>query len=70
MKITVCIRTYKRPHLLKEALASISLQTHKDWEVIIFDDAGSEENFGIYSEFNRAHSNSVTYMTRATLMDL
>ena len=70
MKITVCIRTYKRPHLLKEALASISLQTHKDWEVIIFDDAGSEENFGIYSKFNRAHSNSVTYMTRATLMDL
>jgi len=70
MKITVCIRTYKRPQFLKEALASISLQTHKDWEVIIFDDAGSEENFSIYSKFKQAHSNSITYITRAVLMDL
>tara|TARA_B100001093_G_C26818777_1_gene1010940 strand:- start:259 stop:1206 length:948 start_codon:yes stop_codon:yes gene_type:complete len=66
MKITVCIRTYKRPQFLKEALASISLQTHKDWEVIIFDDAGSEENFDIYSKFKQAHSNSITYITKAT----
>lgn len=66
MKITVCVRTYKRPQFLKEALASISLQTHKDWEVIIFDDAGSEENFSIYTGFKQSQSNSVTYITKAT----
>jgi glycosyltransferase involved in cell wall biosynthesis len=51
MKVTVVVRTYKRPHFLKEALASIQLQTHKDWEVLIFDDAGSLENFEIYTKF-------------------
>ena len=37
MKISVIVRTYNRPDLLKEALASVQLQSHTDWEVIIFD---------------------------------
>ena len=51
MKVTVVVRTYNRPNLLREALASIFLQTHSDWEVLIFDDSASIDNFKIYNDF-------------------
>ena len=41
MKVTVVVRTCNRPEFLKEALASVQLQTHQDWEVLIFDDSAS-----------------------------
>lgn len=51
MKITVVLRTYNRNRFLKEALTSISNQSYTNWEVIIFDDSGSTENFKTYSSF-------------------
>ena len=51
MKVTVVVRTNNRPNLLREALASIFLQTHSDWEVLIFDDSASLDNFKIYNDF-------------------
>jgi 1-acyl-sn-glycerol-3-phosphate acyltransferase len=48
MKVTVVVRTCNRPEFLKEALVSIQLQTHNDWEVLIFDDSASDENISIY----------------------
>lgn len=71
MKFTIVVRTYNRPEFLKEALASIQLQTHLDWEVIIFDDAASIENFSIYKTF-KAHNNDkrVLYITSETSYDL
>jgi glycosyltransferase involved in cell wall biosynthesis len=51
MKITIVVRTYNRPELLKECLSSIALQTYSNWELILFDDAGSDENFSIYKTF-------------------
>jgi glycosyltransferase involved in cell wall biosynthesis len=36
--VTVCIPTYKRPALLKRAVASVFAQTYKDWELLISDD--------------------------------
>ena len=51
MKVTVVVRTYNRPNLLREALASIFLQSHTDWEVLIFDDSASIDNFKIYNDF-------------------
>ena len=51
MKVTVVLRTYRRQDFLKQALASIHLQTHKDWELLIFDDAGLPENLEIYKKF-------------------
>ena len=51
MKVTIVVRTNNRPSLLKEALMSIFLQTHLDWEVLIFDDSASIENFKIYNDF-------------------
>jgi glycosyltransferase involved in cell wall biosynthesis len=51
MKVTVIVRTFNRPEFLKEALASIQLQSHTDWEVLIFDDGATDINFDVYKKF-------------------
>jgi len=64
MKVTIVVRTNNRPELLKEALASIQIQTHKDWEVLIFDDSGSDVNFNIFKTFKQYNqSHRVMYIT-------
>lgn len=64
MKITIVIRTHSRPNFLREALSSIDLQTHKDWELLLFDDAGNEDNFLIYRNFKSQHKDKrCIYMT-------
>ena len=71
MKITVVVRTYNREEFLKESLTSIQLQTHTDWEVLIFDDAGSTSNFEIYQTFKNQNSDKrVVYITTSTPYDL
>ena len=71
MKVTVVVRTYNRPEFLKEALVSIQLQTHKDWEVLIFDDAASDDNFGIYKWFRDSNSDKrVMYLTTKQSYDM
>ena len=71
MKVTVVVRTYNRPEFLKQALASIQLQTHKDWEVLFFDDAGSIQNFTIYTDFKNNNSDKrVMYITTKKSHDM
>ena len=71
MKVTVVVRTYNRPKFLKEALASIQLQTHTDWEVLIFDDAASIDNFTIYNNFKDSNSDKrIMYLTTKKSHDL
>lgn len=63
MKISVIVRTCKRPEFLKQALTSIELQTHKDWEVIVFDDGDDTANIEIVNEFKDRTDNLVTYIS-------
>ena len=64
MKVTIAVRTCNRPELFKEALESIHLQTHTDWEVIVFDDGASDLNFNIYKKFKDTHKDKrVLYVT-------
>jgi glycosyltransferase involved in cell wall biosynthesis len=64
MKVTIAIRTCNRPDFFKEALASIQLQNHTDWEIIIFDDGASDLNFNIYKEFKLKNSDKrILYVT-------
>ena len=51
MKISVIVRTCNRPDFLEQALCSVELQTHTDWEVIVFDDGDSSQNQKIVNEF-------------------
>ena len=62
MKISVIVRTCSRPDFLEQALTSIQLQTHKDWEVIVFDDGDNSENQKIVNEFKSRTDNLVTYI--------
>ena len=71
MKVTVVVRTYNRPNLLREALASIFLQSHTDWEVLIFDDSASIDNFKIYNDFKSLCGDKrVMYLTTKQSHDL
>ena len=71
MKVTVVVRTFKRPEFLKQALTSIQLQTYANWEVILFDDSGSTENLGIYTKFKEQNpTKRIIYITSATPYDM
>jgi glycosyltransferase involved in cell wall biosynthesis len=71
MKVTVVVRTYDRPDFLKEALLSIQLQSNKDWEVLIFDDAASVINFEIYKKFKANNTNKrILYLTSHQSYDM
>lgn len=71
MKVTIVVRTYNRPEFLKEALASVELQNHKDWELILFDDSASELNFEIYKNFkDKNPNNRVMYLTTKSSREL
>ena len=64
MKVSVVVRTFNRPELFKECLASIQLQSHSDWEVIIFDDGATDINFNIYKKFKEKNPDKkVLYLT-------
>lgn len=67
MKISVIVRTCNRPDFLEQSLCSVELQTHTDWEVIVFDDGDSYQNFKIVNEFkSRNPSNLITYYSSGT----
>jgi glycosyltransferase involved in cell wall biosynthesis len=71
MKVTVVVRTCNRPEFLKEALASVQLQTHQDWEVLIFDDSASDENVAIYKWFKNNNPNKrIMYITTMQSYDM
>tara|TARA_R110001606_G_scaffold393145_1_gene562790 strand:+ start:509 stop:1453 length:945 start_codon:yes stop_codon:yes gene_type:complete len=68
MKISIIIRTYKRPEFLKQALASITLQSYKNWEVIIFDDGdGHKGVLDIIQNFrDKNKTNTTLYLNSNT----
>ncbi|MDF0554828.1 glycosyltransferase family 2 protein [Kamptonema sp. UHCC 0994] len=51
-KISVCIPTYNRVHLLLSAIESVLKQTYTDFELIICDDGSTDSTPVIMSEFN------------------
>ena len=70
MKITAVVRTHNRKDFLKECLSSISIQTHADWEVLIFDDGGDELNYNTYRNFKSYHVDKrILYITSVTNFD-
>ena len=71
MKVTIVVRTFNRPDFLKEALTSIQLQTYDNWEVILFDDCGSNQNLNIYNTFKTNNpTKRIVYLTSATPYDM
>lgn len=40
-RVSVIIPSFNRPTLLREAIGSVSAQTHDDWEIVVIDDAST-----------------------------
>ena len=55
VKISVCIPTYNRVHLLLSAIESVLKQTYKDFELIVCDDGSTDSTPIVMSEFNAAN---------------
>jgi glycosyltransferase involved in cell wall biosynthesis len=48
--VTIVIPTYKRPQKLRRAIQSVLDQTFKDFKILVFDNASSDETAAIVSE--------------------
>ncbi len=54
MKITCILSSYNRPRMVRDALKSISDQTHRDYEVIVVDDSDQFDIRPVVEEFGFA----------------
>ncbi len=54
--ITTIIPTFKRPHLLKRALASVVKQTYTQFQVCVYDNASNDETKEVVQEFIKTDS--------------
>ena len=50
-KVSICIPTYNGEKYLQEALDSINQQTYRDFEVVVSDDASSDDTLKIIENF-------------------
>ncbi|RBP48117.1 glycosyl transferase family 2 [Roseimicrobium gellanilyticum] len=53
-KVEVRIITYKRPALLRRALAGLYSQTYTDWRAVVYDDSPDQESLAIVNELGDA----------------
>ena len=53
--VSIIIPTFNRAHLIGETLDSIIIQTYTNWEIIIVDDASSDDTINIAHAFAAAH---------------
>ena len=51
-KVSVIMPAYNAERFIKEAIESILDQTHKDWELLILDDASSDDTLEIASSYD------------------
>src|SRR5258708_6443684 len=53
-KVTVCLPTYNRAHYLREAIESVLSQTFQDFELLICDNASTDETSEVVKSFRDA----------------
>jgi glycosyltransferase involved in cell wall biosynthesis len=51
-KVTVCIPTYNRAHLVRESIQSVLDQTFSDFELLISDNASTDDTAAVVASFN------------------
>jgi len=60
-EISVILPTYKRPHLLPDAIQTVLRQTFQDFEIIIINDASQDNTKEIVKKFNDARIHYVEH---------
>src|SRR5262245_20774625 len=55
-RVSVCLLTYKRAHVLPQTLESLLAQQHGDFELIINDDRSPDDTEQVCREFARRDS--------------
>lgn len=65
--VTICVPTYNGARYLSEALRCIEMQTYRNIEVVLCDDASSDETPSILKEYARCRSNVRLYRNSCNL---
>ncbi|RUO56248.1 MULTISPECIES: glycosyltransferase [Pseudidiomarina] len=55
--VTVYMPTKNRLHLLKRAIASVQAQTYPNWELIVVNDASTDDTASFLDELTETHAN-------------
>lgn len=61
-RLTILIPTYNRGDLIRKTIESCFLQTYKDFNILIYDDASSDNTTGIITDLKRKYPNKITYI--------
>ena len=59
--ISICIPTYNRPDLLREAIISCLAQTYQDFEILISDDSSDNLSKSVVVEFQSRYPDKIRY---------
>ncbi len=57
MKVSVITPSYNSEQFINQTITSVLNQTYKDWELIVIDDASSDNTIEIVNKFIKEHSN-------------
>jgi glycosyltransferase involved in cell wall biosynthesis len=60
--ITICIPTYRRPELLKEAVLSCFRQSYRPLEILIGDDSGDSRSVDMIRDFQRPDGVTISHV--------
>ncbi len=60
-RVTVYICTYNRADLLREALSSVLVQTYRDFEVIVLNNASEDHTLDVIASFNDPRLRLITH---------
>ncbi len=59
--VSICIPTYNRPDLLREALESCFTQTYQDYEIVIGDDSKNDLSLRLVEKFQIRYPKKIRY---------
>ena len=60
-KVSVIIPTYNRAHLIGKAINSVISQTYQDYEIIVVDDASTDNTKEVVKGFNNSKIRYIYY---------
>lgn len=63
--VSICIASYNYDKYIGEAIESVFAQTYENWELIVVDDASTDNSVSIISELQQCHPDKVNFISSA-----